>query len=400
MFRKLTLFVYWVVATALLSATPMFAQTTNGLIAGVVTDPSGAVVTEAHVELLNTTTGVKREVATDNNGHYIAPQLPPGIYDISISKPGFANVKRSAVQLEVNQSESVDFEMTVGSLDQTVQVTGEITTVNTTSATRADVVSHTAIVDLPLNGRQFNQLTLLTPGAVPLLQGAQQGFFTVALGAGSVSPSVDGQRPQQDNYTMDGVLNNALFTNTFAVGPPPDAVQEFSVQSHITDAQFAISSGANVNIVTRSGTNQFHGAAYEFIRNSVLDAKTYPATTINPYKQNQYGVYLGGPVIKNNTWFSGYWEGFRAEQTKSYLAATLTNAMRGGDFSAVLGTTPVGTDSLGRPEYANEIYDPYSTTTRIQRRSFATLTRAILFHPANSIQLPWPFWQSIIPHLI
>src|SRR5260370_17398987 len=143
MFRKLTLFVYWVVATALLSATPMFAQTTNGLIAGVVTDPSGAVVTEAHVELLNTTTGVKREVATDNNCHYIAPQLPPGIYDISISKPGFSNVKRSSVQLEVNQSESVDFEMTVGSLDQTVQVTGEITTVNTTSATRADVVSHT-----------------------------------------------------------------------------------------------------------------------------------------------------------------------------------------------------------------------------------------------------------------
>ena len=348
MCRKFSLFVYWAVATALLSAIPTFGQTTNGLITGVVTDPSGAVVTEAHVELLNATTGVQRETATDSNGQYIVPQLPPGIYDISVSKQGFATVKRSAVQLEVNQNLTVDLKMAVSSVNQTVQVTGEVTTVNTTSATRADVVSHTAIVDLPLNGRQFNQLTLLTPGAVPLAQGVQQGFFTVALGAGSVSPSVNGQRPQQDNYTMDGVLNNALFTNTFAISPPPDAVQEFNVQTHITDAQFAISSGANVNLVTRSGTNQFHGAAYEFIRNSVLDAKTYPATTTNPYKQNQYGIFFGGPVIKDNTWFSGYWEGFRAEQTKSYLAATLTDAMRGGDFSAVLGTTPTGTDSLGR----------------------------------------------------
>jgi hypothetical protein len=363
MCRKLTLLVYWAVATALLSAVPTFGQTTNGLITGVITDPSEAVVTGAHVELLNTTTGVRRETATDSNGQYIVPQLPPGVYDISVSKQGFATVKRSAVQLEVNQNMTVDLRMAVSSVDQTVQVTGEASTVNTTSATRADVVSHTAIVDLPLNGRQFNQLTLLTPGAVPLAQGVQQGFFTVALGAGSVSPSVNGQRPQQDNYTMDGVLNNALFTNTFAISPPPDAVQEFNVQTHITDAQFAISSGANVNLVTRSGTNQFHGAAYEFIRNSVLDAKTYPATTTNPYKQNQYGIFFGGPVIKDNTWFSGYWEGFRAEQTKSYLAATLTDAMRGGDFSAVLGTTPIGTDSLGRPEFANEIYDPNTTTT-------------------------------------
>src|ERR1700719_4219347 len=251
--------------------------------------------------------------------------------------------------------------MSVSSTSQTVEVIADVTQINTTSATQAEVVGHTAIVELPLNGRQFNQLTLLTPGAVPLIQGGQQGFFTVKLGSGSVSPSVDGQRPQQNYYTMDGVLNNALFTNTFAISPPPDAIQEFNVQSHITDAQFAISSGANINLVSRSGTNDFHGTVYEFIRNNVLDAKTYPATTTNPYKQNQYGVFFGGPVIKDNTWFSGYWEGFRAEQTKSYLAATLTDAMRGGDFSAVLGTTPIGTDSLGRPEFANEIYNPYST---------------------------------------
>ena len=338
------------------------AQTTSGLITGTITDSTGAVIPGAHIQLTNQATSVQRSAVTDASGYYSVPELQPGVYDVSASKEGFATQKLPNVHLEVNQSEALNFKMSVTTSTQTVEVNADVTEINTTSATRAEVVDHTAIVELPLNGRQFNQLTLLTPGAVPLIQGGQQGAFTVTLGAGSVSPSVDGQRPQQNNYTMDGVLNNALFTNTFAISPPPDAIQEFNVQSHITDAQFAISSGANINLVTRSGTNDFHGAVYEFIRNNVLDAYTYPANTTTPYKQNQYGLFVGGPIIKNHTFFSGYWEGFRSEQTQSYLAATLTDAMRGGDFSSVLGTTPIGTDDLGRPEYANEIYDPYSTT--------------------------------------
>jgi hypothetical protein len=338
------------------------AQTTSGLITGTITDSTGAVIPGAQILLSSQATGVQRSSVTDANGYYSVPELQPGVYDVSVSKEGFANQKLANVHLEVNQSEALNFKMSVTASTQTVQVNADIQQINTTSATRAEVVSHTAIVELPLNGRQFNQLTLLTPGAVPLVQGGQQGAFTVKLGAGSVSPSVDGQRPQQNNYTMDGVLNNALFTNTFAISPPPDAIQEFNVQSHITDAQFAISSGANINLVSRSGTNDFHGAVYEFIRNNVLDANTYPATADTPYKQNQYGLFVGGPIIKNRTFFSGYWEGFRSEQTQSYLSATLTDAMRSGDFSSVLGTTPIGIDDLGRPEYANEIYDPYSTT--------------------------------------
>src|ERR1700744_2339823 len=339
------------------------AQTTSGLITGTITDSSGAVMPGAQVQLTSQATGVQRSAVTDISGYYSVPELQPGVYDVSVSRDGFATQKLSNVHLEVNQSEALNFRMSITASTQTVQVNADIQQINTTSATRAEVVGHTAIGELPLNGRQFNQLTLLTPGAVPLVQGGQQGAFTVKLGAGSVRPSVDGQRPQQNNYTMDGVLNNALFTNTFAISPPPDAIQEFNVQSHITDAQFAISSGANINLVTRSGTNEFHGGVYEFIRNNVLDARTYPATTDNPYKQNQYGRYVGGPIIKNHTFFSGYWEGFRSEQTQSYLSSTLTDAMRGGDYSAVLGTTPIGIDDLGRPEYANEIYDPYSTTT-------------------------------------
>lgn len=338
------------------------AQTTTGLITGTVTDTTGAVIPDAQVFLTNQATGVQRKAVTDGKGYYSVPELQPGVYDVSVVKGGFASQKTANVRLEVNQSEELNFKLTVSASTQTVEVNADVTQINTTSATQAEVVGHTAIVELPLNGRQFNQLTLLTPGAVPLIQGGQQGAFTVKLGAGSVSPSVDGQRPQQNNYTMDGVLNNALFTNTFAISPPPDAIQEFNVQSHITDAQFAISSGANINLVTRSGTNTFHGTVYEFIRNNVLDANTYPATSETPYKQNQYGVYAGGPIVRNHTFISGYWEGFRSEQTQSYLAATLTDPMRTGDFSAVLGTTPIGTDDLGRPEYANEVYNPYSTT--------------------------------------
>ena len=338
------------------------AQTTNGLMTGTITDASGAVVAGAQVNVTNQGTSELRTTVTDENGYYIVPQLPPGIYEISIKKQGFATVDRPNVQLQVNQNATLDFKLPVSSAAQTIQVTGAPPALNTTSATLGDVIGHSATVDLPLNGREFTQLTLLAPGAAPMQDG-QQGAFTVTLGAGGISPSVDGQRGEENNFTMDGVLNNQLFTNVWAISPPPDALQEFNVQSHITDAQFAISSGANINIVTRSGTNTFHGSAWEFARNAALDAQQFPEVKRLPYSQNQYGVYLGGPVMlpgwngRDNTWFSVYWEGFRSSQTLSYFGSTFTPAMTKGDFSALLGPQ-VGTDSLGRPEFQNEIYDP------------------------------------------
>ena len=342
------------------------AQTTNGLITGSVTDATGALVPGAEVNVVNQGTGVTRSTTTNSTGSYILPQLPPGVYKVTVTKEGFSTENRENVELQVNQSLTIDFHLGVGSTAQTVEVTGAPPQLNTTSATLSDVVSHDETVGLPLNGREFTQLTLLTPGAAPQEDG-QQSSFTVALGAGGISPSVNGQRGEQNNFTMDGVLNNATYTNTWVIAPPPDAIQEFNVQSHITDAQFSISSGANINLVTRSGTNSYHGALWEFFRNDVLDAQTFPETARLPYRQNQYGVYFGGPVSvphvfsgKDNTWFSFYWEGFRSSQSTTALASTLTAAMTGGDFSGVLGAQ-VGTDSLGRPEYANEIYDPLTS---------------------------------------
>ncbi len=343
-----------------------FGQSTNGLITGVVTDSTGASLPGVEITVTNPATGVARSATSNDSGIYIVPQLAPGVYNVSVAKQGFATENRTNVQLEVSQSVTLDLKLGVASSTQTVQVNSAPPPLNTTSPTLTDVVGHAETVDLPLNGREFTQLTLLTPGAAPVTTG-QQAAFTVALGKGGISPSVNGQRGQQNNFTMDGVLNNAIFTNGWSIAPPPDALQEFAVQSHITDAQFAITSGANINVVTRSGTNEYHGALWEFIRNDALDAQTFPDTFRAPYRQNQYGVYLGGPFFiphlidtRNNTWFSLYWEGFRSSLSGNYLSSTLTTAMDQGDFSGVLGAQ-VGTDSLGRPEYANQIYDPLTS---------------------------------------
>ncbi len=161
--------------------------------------------------------------------------MPPGRYNITVEKQGFAKETQPGVQLLVNQSATLDFKLSVAAVSQTVEVTGAAAAVKHDERDIGDVVQHQQIVDLPLNGRNFTQLTLLTPGAAPQESG-QQSAFTVKQGAGAISPSVDGQRGQQNNFTMDGLLNNNIYTNTWAISPPPDALQEFNVQSHITDA--------------------------------------------------------------------------------------------------------------------------------------------------------------------
>ncbi|HSU31241.1 MAG TPA: TonB-dependent receptor [Bryobacteraceae bacterium] len=351
------------------------AQTTSGSITGTVTDPSGAPVSGVQVQASSKQTGLQRSATTIENGTYKIPQLPPDTYDVTVQKAGFAKENRPGVQLLVNQSATIDFKLSVAALSETVQVTGAPAPLNTTNATLGHVIQHQQIVDLPLNGRSFTQLTLLTPGAAPQEAG-QQNAFTVKQGAGSISPSVNGQRGQQNNFTMDGVLNNAIYTDTWVISPPPDALQEFNVQSHMTDAQFSISSGANINIVSRSGTNQFHGAAWEFFRNDVLDARNFFDKTKPPYRQNQYGVTFGGPIIKNKTFFEAYWEGFRSVQSLSFQRSVPTAAMRAGDFSEILGPQ-IGTDSLGRPILKNQIFDP-------------STSRPDPAHPGNIIRDPFP----------
>jgi hypothetical protein len=342
------------------------AQTVSGAINGTVTDATGSVIPGFVVEAVNQDTGLKRSASGSEIGTFNLPLLPPGLYTVSITKEGFTGQVRKDLELLVNQNVTLDTMLTPSSVQQTVEVTSQAPSLDTSSATLGKVIEREEIVGLPLNGRKFTQLVLLTPGAAPR-QGGQQNSFTVREGAGGISPSVNGQRGQQNNFTMDGVLNNALFTNIWAISPPPDAIQEFNVQSHTVDGQFSISSGANVNILTRSGTNQFHGALWEFLRNEKFDARNFFDPALLPYRQNQYGVAVGGPVVlpryngrARNTWVSGYWEGFRSRRSTSRFASVPTQAMRNGDFSAFLGPA-IATDTLGRSVARGQIYDPSTT---------------------------------------
>jgi hypothetical protein len=347
------------------------AQTVNGAFHGTVTDPSGAVIPGVKITVVNQATNTSRTTTTNAAGFYTITQLPPAVYSFAVTKAGFSTLRQVGVELLVKEDLEANFTMKVGLVSQHVQVTATPPALKTTSATIGQVVGSREMADLPLNGRQFTQLILLTPGSVPKENG-QQGAYIISIGGGGISPSVNGQRGQENNYTMDGVLNNYIFEDTWAISPPPDAIQEFNVQSHITDSQFAISSGANVNLVTKSGGNQFHGDAWEFLRNDALDSANFFDNYFNeikpPYRQNQFGLTAGGPVMlpgydgrKRQTYFFGYYEGFRSQEGFTELNNVPTASELAGDFADILTTTQVGTDALGRPIIQGQIYNPYST---------------------------------------
>src|SRR5215831_10727238 len=343
------------------------AQTVEGSVNGTVADQSGAVIPGATIEVVNQSTHLVRMAVTSGLGTFMIPLLPPGSYTITVSKEGFGKSVSRGVQIQVSKSATLDFTLSPATVQQAVEIVAAPPALDTTSATIGKVIQGQEIVDMPLNGRNFTQLVLLTPGAAPV-QGSQQGPRIVQEGAGAVSPSVVGQRGQQNNFTMDGVLNNSIYLNTWAISPPPDAIAEFNVQSHIEDAQATISSGANVNVMMRSGSNSLHGAFWEFFRNDKLDARNFFDPSVKPpYRQNQYGMTIGGPVMlpnfngrKHDTWFFAYWEGFRSRRTDNYFASVPTAAERAGDFSAFAGKQ-IGTDTLGRSVFGGAIYDPGST---------------------------------------
>jgi hypothetical protein len=278
----------------------VLGQTVNGAFHGTVTDSSGAVMPAVAVTISNQATNATRGVATNGAGFYTITQIPPGVYTFTVSKSGFATVRQASVQLLVNQDLEVNFSMKLGKVSQQVQVVATPPALATASATVGEVVGSQETVQLPLNGRNFTQLILLTPGSAPKEDG-QQSSNTVAFGAGGISPGINGQRSNQNNFTLDGGLNNYLQNDTWVISPPPDAIEEFKVQSHIVDAEFGISSGANVNVVTKSGGNQFHGDAWEFLRNDVFDSANFFSNLANeakpPFRMNQYGFTVGGPVV-------------------------------------------------------------------------------------------------------
>ncbi|NYF80238.1 TonB-dependent receptor [Granulicella arctica] len=313
-----------------------FGQAT-GQISGVVSDSSGSVVPKAVVTITNSETSESRNVLAGADGFYVAPLMNPGIYKIEAGLAGFKTTVRDGIQVTVNGTARVDFSLAVGATRDQVTVTSGQSLIQTDDSTLGIVVDHAKIIDLPLNGRNFTQLGTLIPGvlAPPASLGGSDGNATV----GGASPnttgfSVNGQRNQSNSFELDGADNNDTFNSGFVLRPPPDAIQEFKILTHSYAAEYGRNAGSIVNVVTKEGTNEFHGAAWEFNRNSVMQAKNYFATQKPALNQNQFGATLGAPVIKDRLFAFGFYEGFRNTQGETQTVPVLTALERSGNFGS------------------------------------------------------------------
>ena len=329
-----------ILISALACAPSLYAQATAQL-AGVVTDNTGAVTPGAEVIATSIGTGVERRATTNDQGTYTLPFLAPGDYRITVQKQGFQKINRDNVRLEVNQTARVDFSLSVGSVNETIEVVGAAPLIESDSSAIGQVVEKKAIEDLPLNGRNFVQLATLGPGVVGVGFGAK-GTIMSGTRPDDLRPGselfANGNREGSNNFLIDGIDNNERLTLAIALRPSVEAVQEFKIQTNLFAADQGRNAGATINVLTKSGSNQFHGSAYDFLRNDNLDAKNYfvPSTTPKPpFAQNQFGASLGGKIIPDKLFFFGNYEGFRRSQARTILSTVPTAEMRTGNFSNV-----------------------------------------------------------------
>ena len=306
-----------------------WAQTT-GTIRGSVTDPSGALVPGASVTAAQSDTHVTRTVTTNESGDYEFPALPVGRYTVSVQAPGFKLARHTEIDVRLGHVTAVDVKLELGPVAQVVTAEAAAPLIEIVSTQIGAVVNDKAVVELPLNTRDTYQLLQLQPGV--------QSQLGSDLFYGSDQPgvvSVNGGRGRSNNYTVNGGDANDQFVNLPGVQPSPDSIEEFRVLTNTFDAEFGRNSGAVVNVVTKSGTNAFHGDVYEFFRNNVLNARGFFDTAIPDFKQNQFGGTLGGPIRKDQTFFFASYEGRRIRQgTPSPAFPVPSVAERGGDFSA------------------------------------------------------------------
>ena len=315
------------------------AQVVTGTISGTVSDSTGAVIPGASVSILNVNTGISRTVTTDAAGLYRVPQLGLGDYEVAVESAGFQTSVRSGITLTVGREAVVDFTLQVGAVTERVTVTGEAPLIDTRTATVANLMDEGTMRDLPLLGRSMFDLTSLQPGVIADLPIGRTGITGVFGGGGGVTKRViAGRRPQDSTYLLDGIE-----TNTPSFESPAnsvlgeqlgiEAIQEFTLLQNNFGAQYGRASGGVVNAVTKSGTNQFHGSVFEFLRNEKMDARDYfslPSDPKAPLKRNQFGAALGGPIQSDRTFFFLNYEGLRIAAADPELGFTLTPQTRLG----------------------------------------------------------------------
>src|ERR1700678_2241876 len=323
--KTLTLFLM-----TLLTGLNAAAQQITGSIRGAVMDPSGAIVQAATVTARQTETGLTRSVVTDRQGEYVLVELPIGHYQLEVQAKGFQRYLQEGISLDVNETATVGIHLKLGAETQQVEVSADATLVQSTVSSLGQTVMEREILDLPLDGRNFSQLGLLQPGVVPLTPGLLEAGGPARQ---NQAYAVDGQRPESNNFMIDGADNESSVDGGFVLKPPIDAIAEFKILSHNANAEFGRNTGSTTNIVTRSGTNSFRGAAWEFLRNDAMDASDYFSRSVQPSKQNQFGATFGGPIIKDKTFFFGYYEGFRNRQGETVPATVPSLAERQGNFA-------------------------------------------------------------------
>ncbi len=326
------------------SAGAAWAQSSSGTFLGTVQDATGAVIPGATITIVNTDTGFRREATANPNGEFELPNAPLGNYTIQCKAKGFKSVERTGVNLQVDQKARIDFTLTVGDVAETITVDEAAPLVKTSSSEFGEVVQKRAVQELPLNGRNYVQLVHLTAGVTTGQQGGNIEGAGAFVPRGTGSFNANGQRGQNNNFMVDGIDNNEAWINTTILQPSVEATNEFKVYTANAPAEFGRSSGGIVNVQIRSGTNEFHGSVYNYLRNSALDARDFfqrrtaqNTRRIPAFRQNQYGVTFGGPIQKNKWFIFGDYQGLRQGRGLNVLSIVPTVDQRNGVF----GTTNV-----------------------------------------------------------
>ena len=394
--------VYWfasLLTVFSLCASSASGQSTGGRIRGTVVDPSGGAVAGARVLLINEANGTQRDTPASATGEYIFLEVPVGTYQIQVNQTGFKKYLRKGIVVNLNEVVNLDIPLVVGGSTEVVEVTGAAPLVDTTSTQMGAVVGARAVSELPLAQRDTYQLLQLQPGVQ-----SQLGVDNVYGSDRAGVVSVNGGRGRDNNFTVNGGDGNDQFANLPAIQPSPDSIEEFRVLTNTFDAEYGRNSGAVINVVTKSGTNEIHGNAYEFFRNQALNAKGFFDTTKLDYLQNQFGATLGGPIKKEKTFFFVTYEGDRLRKgTSSDTTAVPTDLERTGDFSA--GSTFGGT--ISDQFFADSLNARPGCASAVAAAGGAAITSGALYSdvfPGNKIptacfdQTALDLMNQFVPH--
>ena len=331
--------IFTLILALFLSQVSTFAQTSKASVRGTIKDEQGSVVTQAQIKLTNKETNEIRNTTTNESGEFVLSLLPPGVYSFQANQKGFLPYVEE-IQLQVNQEVRLDFVFKVVTIhvDQDMIRPSSVSELKKDSASLGTVIDNRQVTNLPLDGRNFLELTLLVPGAAPAAPGSAGSV------RGDFAFNINGAREDSNNFLLDGAFNVDPKLNTFGVKPPVDAIREFEVLTNSYDASFGRNTGGQVNIVTKSGSNAFHGSAYEFYRNGALDARNFfaPRNEAAPeYRRHQFGGSFGGRIIKDRTFFFTDYEGLRSREGITRVTNVPTLAERNGDFSQSLLPKPI-----------------------------------------------------------